>query len=569
MRKRAIRYRSAMRWGAGIGIAMGCCVAALAQDGGTRGLVEVPGESDPVAPGVLRDYGRYHALLIGVNKYQTAGKTGRYPPLEGPRQDVRTLQRILEHRLGFRVDTLVDGEVSRKSILARLDALKARLRRGDGKADLGDNLLIWYGGHGEKGADEAWNWQWVMPDGESTLSFREIRSVLREIDARHILLISDSCFAGGMKPVTGYTRQQPAARIAAARARSFQIVSSGDLTTVADVYKDGNSPFARAVLQQLEQIRADQQPIAAWELFDGVRRMVDLTSDRQAVFGFDDAEEGFGPAKEQGQFFFVHPRFLRNEAAKTRDLGEHQLSRAFRDRIQLVDRQRGFLRYRLRESADPAPMVAVGAAQVSVPGEERPAFVPAFLIDVHEVSVGQFRRFLDASGNRTSTRYQNLQGYGDADRPVVGITLQQAQAYATWAGKSLPTEAEWFAAAAVKWTSVDGGRRRKRTIYEKPWHFLEPRPEVKLAWTAYPPLRTPEEPDLSCWGAERMASGVREWCLTIDGDPRVGVVRGGTVVRASSRDRLGEELPPALRRVRADTPRNNVGFRCIVRSVGE
>jgi hypothetical protein len=529
-------------FGEKISLALVCLIAfAHAQGGNSRGMIEVPEEFDPVAPGVLPDYGRYDALLIGVNEYASGDQAKRYPDLEGPVQDVRTLHQLLKGRLGFRVKALLDGQVTKKAILDQLAEYKRRLRRGDGKRDLGSNLLIWFAGHGEKSAEEDWNWHWVLPNGAETISYREIRSLLREIDARHILLVSDSCFAGGMKPVRGYTRQQPDKRIAAARARSFQIISSGDLTTVQDVYKDGNSPFARAVLQQLEGLGADSKPIP----------------------------EGFGAAAEQGQFFFVNPRYLRNEAAKTHDLGEHRMSRRMRDRLELVGRERSFLRYRLRESTDAAPMVVVGAAQVEIEGREKMAFVPAFLIDAHEVTVGQYRRFLDASGNRTSTRYQNLHGYAESDRPVVGITLQQAKAYAAWANKSIPTQAEWRAAAAVRWTRSADGRSMKAAVFEMPWHFLDPRPEVKLAWTVYPPRLVANEPDISCWGAERMASGVREWCVPLDGNRRIGIVRGGTVVRASSRDRLGHELPPLLRRMRADTPRNNLGFRCVVRDIGE
>ncbi|MHC4937640.1 MAG: SUMF1/EgtB/PvdO family nonheme iron enzyme [Planctomycetota bacterium] len=556
-----------MIWERAVGAVL--CLVAIATAQGSRGMIEVPEEFDPVAPGVLPDYGRFEALLIGVNDYAPAGDPKRYPDLEGPAQDVRTLRRVLSGRLGFRVRTLVDGEVTKQAILDRLAAYKRRLRRGDGKRDMGDNLLVWFAGHGEKGADEAWNWKWVLPQKDQTISFREVRSLLREIDARHILLVSDSCFSGGMKPVRGYARQQPAKRIAAARDRSFQIISSGDLTTVQDVYKDGNSPFARAVLQQLEHLGIDRPPVAAWELFAEVRKMVDLASAREPVFGFDDAEEGFGPAAQQGQFYFVNPRFLRRETEKTRGLGEHRMSRGLRDRLEFAGRGGKFLRYRLRDSADPAPMVVVGSAKVSIPGRKEMAFVPAFLIDAHEVTVGQYRRFLDASGDRASTRYQNLQGYAESDRPIVGLTLQQARAYAAWAGKSIPTEAEWYAAAAVRWTRSADGRRMQADVFEKPWHYVDPRPDVKLAWSVYPPRRIADEPDVSCWGAERMATGVREWCVPLDGDRRFGIVRGGTVVRASARDELGEELPPALRRMRADAPRNNVGFRCVLRDLGE
>jgi len=569
-----MRYRSAMPRGMAALLLVLLPAAVLAQGGGERGMIRVPDEFEPVAPGVLPSYGSYHALLIGVNRYD-ATKRSRYPELEGPVQDVRTLRSALEGRLGFRVRTLVDAQVTKKAILEQLDQYKQELQPGDGKRDMGDNLLIWFAGHGEKGADENWNWQWVMPDGVTTLSYREIRSRLREIKARHLLLISDSCFAGGMNPIREYTRKLPAERIKAARERSFQIVSSGDLTTVQDVYKDGSSPFARAVLQQLEAVGPSQPPVAAWELFQGARALVELTSKRVPTFGFDDEEDGFGPAEQQGQFFFVHPRFLRNETAKTRDLGRTGMSRALRDRLEIDTDHRGaragraVVRYRLRESRDDAPMVVVGSAQVPLPGREEMEFVPAFLIDVHEVTVGQFRRFLGASGNRTSTRYQNLQGYSDDDQPIVGITLPQAQAYAAWAGKSIPTEAEWYAAAAIRWERGEDGRTLTPTVYERPWDFLDPRPDVKLEWAAFPPPRGAGEQDVSYWGVERMASGVREWCVSLDGDRSFGVVRGGTVVRASSRDRLAVELPPALRRTRADTPRNNLGFRCVVRDSGE
>ena len=77
-----------------------------------------------------------------------------------------------------------------------------------------------------------------------------------------------------------------------------------------------------------------------------------------------------------------------------------------------------------------------------------------FYIDKYEVTVGQYRQFVRSTG-AVFPDWAEVARYAETDgHPMVNVSWYDAMSYAKWAGKTLPTEAQWECAAR-------GGLERK------------------------------------------------------------------------------------------------------------
>jgi iron(II)-dependent oxidoreductase len=174
-------------------------------------------------------------------------------------------------------------------------------------------------------------------------------------------------------------------------------------------------------------------------------------------------------------------------------------------------------------------------------------------------------QFVDRTG-KPGPRFWSDGKYlpGKAEHPVVGVSWYEAAAYARWAGKRLPSDAEWIRAAAWPVPAENG-----RPVCQRyPWGNAMDRERANV-WGAGPgdTISAQAHPDgANVAGVVQLIGNVWEWTNQpfgdggerIETDVPLKSIRGGAFdtyfdTQATSQFQSGEN--PLARK-------HNVGFRC-------
>ena len=179
---------------------------------------------------------------------------------------------------------------------------------------------------------------------------------------------------------------------------------------------------------------------------------------------------------------------------------------------------------------------------------ESKKFLHSYYIDKYEITNKQYGEFLKETGHR-KPKYWAVRLYNQPDQPVVGIGWDDAEKYAEWAGKRLPSEEEWEKAAR----GTDGriwpwGNNSSGDNYNGKSHG------------SYAPLAVGSFPaGASPYGLMDMAGNVYEMTTGIWGSTGKAM-RGGSYLNSGAYTRT-------MFRWAMDDPENGaeyLGFRCVM-----
>lgn len=210
----------------------------------TREIVKIVQKPDAkVKEPVTINTGKYHALIIAVQDYSSRDINN----LDHPIADAMAIKNILTKRYTFDDKNIVFlKNPDRKTIGTTFNDLRKKLTEND-------NLLIFYAGHGVW-MDDMKEGYWLPKDASGKnnptdwIPNSTIRNYIRALKAKHVLLVADACFSGGIFKVREAFISPNASIEKIYEMQSRKAITSGSLKTVPD-----RSVFVEYLVKRLRE----------------------------------------------------------------------------------------------------------------------------------------------------------------------------------------------------------------------------------------------------------------------------------------------------------------------------
>ena len=221
---------------------------------------------------------KYYALVIGNNNYKYLEK------LDAAENDAKVLAGILKNNYNFDVELLLNADY--ETTVDSLHNISKKLKKDD-------NLLIFYAGHGD--LDKKQNRGYWLPVDASYekrsrwISNATVADELKATDAKHVLLIVDSCFSGSLMRSGSNIKSNKnldAKYIKLLQKKKTRLViTSGGNEPVMDSDGGLHSVFAQKLIDTLKE---NKNVISTQKIFENIKKYVAVnaaqTPERAAIY---------------------------------------------------------------------------------------------------------------------------------------------------------------------------------------------------------------------------------------------------------------------------------------------
>jgi len=431
------------------------------------------------------------AILVGVNKYDD---TENIRSLVYAVVDVKGIHDILSERkrIPYRKSYihLLTDDSTKKPTRINIYSSLVIVRKMAGPED---TILFYFSGHGIEEEGESY----LLPSDTninaltySAVPIKDIHNELSKSKAKRQVIILDACHSGARKDkgIGGKSEKfNKEIKDIMASADGRVILSSSDVNESSYEFVDEKHGVYTYFLMKALEGKADSDD-------DGY-----ITVQEAHKYVFDEVRNwAFNKGVSQ------NPRIdLNMSGSIVLTVNLEQIPRTDSQRDSDTSQQSTET---IIADFDGAEMVLIpkgkfcmGSKLTEGESDEHPrheVYLDDFYIDLYEVTNAQYAIFLETTEYK-KPKYWNDEKFNQPEQSVVGVSWFDANEYAKWVGRRLPTEAEWEKAA----------RGSNRLVY--PWG--NEWNEKFVIKNNIPLSAESEKLDISPYGVKGMATNVAEW----------------------------------------------------------